>query len=169
MRIRRATLGGSASCRACRSRRNRNCTTDPRFPTCPPARRGRPASGPPRSTVPLTLTIRWATTLPHAYNTDRRADRRDPARRAREPRAHRHRDRRYSRRGATPRKAGSDGGGWSRALGRHAGADRPAPSALCGYSARASLRTPTAGIRPRVELAVVPTPALASRGGLFCG
>jgi hypothetical protein len=40
---------------------------------------------------------------------------------------------------------------------------------LCGYSARASLRTPTAGIRPRVELAVVPTPALASRGGLFCG
>src|SRR5262249_11944673 len=36
-------------------------------------------------------------------NTDRRADRRDPARRAREPRAHRHRDRRHSRRGATPR------------------------------------------------------------------
>src|SRR5262249_10817114 len=33
---------------------------------------------------------------------------------------------------------------------------RPASaSALCGYSARASLRTPTAGIRPRVELAAV--------------
>src|SRR5262245_60315340 len=33
---------------------------------------------------------------------------------------------------------------------------RPAiASALCGYTARASLRTPTAGIRPRVELAVV--------------
>jgi NhaP-type Na+/H+ or K+/H+ antiporter len=31
-------LGRSASCRACRSRPNRNRTTDPRFPHCPPAR-----------------------------------------------------------------------------------------------------------------------------------
>src|SRR5262249_42042966 len=53
---------------------------------------------------------------------------------------------------------------------------RPASaSALCGYSGRASLRTPTAGIRPRVELAPVADTGisliysrLASRLLLFC-